>query len=118
MRADRFADFAALNVGPVTGITEIRYLDLAGTEQLLDPAMYQLVGAELERGIERANGAMLPPMLARRGSLSAQLEVGYGATAAAVPQQLRWAQWALIGAKFNNRSADIETLIVNHRIWS
>lgn len=118
VRADCFGDFVALNVGPVTTVTEIRYLDQAGTEQLLDAGLYQLIGAGLERGILPAIGATLPAMRTGRGSLCATLSVGYGATAAAVPQQLRWAALALIRGRFDDRPVDLESLIVNHRLYA
>lgn len=116
VRADAFADLAALNVGPISAVTELRYRDPSGVEQMVDPASYYLAGTELERGIERVPGFTLPRSQARRGAITARLAVGYG-TDLDVPQQLRWALFALIRGKFEDRTVDIEPLIVNHRIY-
>lgn len=45
-----------LPVGPVTGLTEIRFVDGLGVEQLLDPAEYRVDLASIEARIEPVSG--------------------------------------------------------------
>lgn len=114
--ADAFIDFAHLEVGPVIRVAQIRYFDQAGASQVLPPALYELTGAGLDRGIFAAIGAVLPAMRTGRGAIVAQLVVGYGGAGAPLPQNLRWAMLAAVRGKFEDKPVDLAPLLVNARI--
>lgn len=116
VRADAFSDFAHLEVGPVVAVAEIRYIDPQGAPQVLAPALYELTGAGLDRGIFAAIGASLPQMRTGRGAIVAKLLVGYGGDGDALPQNLRWAMLASIRGKFEDKPVDLVPLLVNARI--
>lgn len=116
VRADAFSDFAHLEVGPVVRVVEIRYIDPQGAPQVLAPALYELTGAGLDRGIFVAIGATLPAMRTSRGAIVARLLVGYGGAGDALPQNLRWAMLAAIRGKFEDKAVDLAPLLVNARI--
>lgn len=114
IRVFRFSDLAALPVGPVMAIVDITYLD--GIERKsVDLDTVYLTGVGLERGIDLVPGHSWPAH--SRGPISVNLKVGYGPTGASVPENLRWAMFALMRGKFDDRRVDIEPLITNDRIY-
>lgn len=114
VRALRFSDLAVLPVAPVMSIVEITYVD--GTERKsIDLETVDLTGARLERGIELVPGNNWPTHTP--GPIAVDLKVGYGPTGASVPENLRWAMFALMRGKFDDRAVNIESLVVNERIY-
>jgi hypothetical protein len=69
---DDFASFAALerlSQAPVQSIVDVRYLDAAGVEQVLDPAVYEFVNVDadvLRPRIRLAFGKSWPAIRAAR----------------------------------------------------
>jgi len=118
VRADSFADLAHLPIGPVQTLDEIRYLDSAGAEQLLDPLLYELQGAELNRAVAPAIGTSWPSAYVRAGAVRVVLTVGYGDDGAAVPPAIMIAMLREIRAVFDDTSFDIEPLLRSFRIWA
>lgn len=114
--ADTFADLDHLHVGPVKEISAISYQDPVGSTRTLDPAVYELFGAGIDRGIRLAIGAAWPRTRAARGAISVTLKVGYGPSAAKIPQQLRYALFSLLRGKFTNKPVSIDAQIANERI--
>ncbi|KKI17494.1 head-tail connector protein [Sphingomonas sp. Ag1] len=114
IRAFRFSDLAVLPVGPVMAIVDITYLDGAERKSVDLETVY-LTGAGLERGIDLVPGYSWPAHT--RGPIVVDLKVGYGPTGASVPENLRWAMFALMRGKFDDRAVDIEGLVVNDRIY-
>jgi len=110
--ADNFDDLAALNVGPVQSIAEIRFVPTDGAEQAMNAATYRLTGAGLERGIVSIGGTLRTG----QGFYRARLNVGFGDAPSDIPPELRWAMLALVSGKFNDKPIDIEPHIVNQRI--
>jgi len=102
-------------VGPVQSIEAVVYKSPEGGEATLDPAMYELTGVGIDRGIELAPASSWPAIAAGRGVVSVTLDVGYGEVAD-VPQNLRFAVFALLRGKFEGREVSIAPLIVNDRI--
>jgi len=113
--ADAFSDLATLNVGPVLSISEIRYQDRAGAEQLLDAAVYELSGLGLARGIRLQAGAAWPAVRAGTGMIVVTLRAGYDD--ATLPADVRRAVLQQLRARFDGTPADLPTLLVNHRIY-
>jgi uncharacterized phiE125 gp8 family phage protein len=114
--ADRFADLATLRVGPVRTVTEIAYRDSAGDDQVVAAEDYELFGAPLEQGIRLAGEASWPT--AEAGSIVLTLEVGYGPAADDVPAPLRYAAYAVLRGKFEDRKVDLACLVTNFRFWT
>jgi uncharacterized phiE125 gp8 family phage protein len=118
VRADSFADLDRLPVGPVQAVSEIRYLDSAGAEQLLDQATYELVGSDLDCGIRPSVGANWPSAAVREGAIAVQLTVGYGDDAAALPGDLNLALLYTVRGLFDDKPVDVERWLVNRRIYA
>ena len=114
--ADFFEDLACLPIGPVTSVTALKYVDVAGDEQTIDPAVYELFGAGLEAGIRLKVGQSWPAARAASGTIRATLVVGYG-DADAVPPSLHLAMLRLVRGMLDDAPADVEAQLVNHRIW-
>lgn len=128
LRADGWDDMARLPIGPVTDIVSIHYLDREGVENLLDSALYELVGADLAMGIRRTAGSNWPnDVRSVTGAIRVRAEVGY----AEVPRPLWAAALYLTGDMFAFRetaavgtaaakvplSASVEAMLANYRIW-
>ena len=114
--ADCFDDLEQLRVGPVRTVTEIAYRDSAGDDQVVAAENFELFGAPLEQGIRLVGDASWP--VAERGSIVLTLEVGYGLTAADVPAPLRFAAYAALRGKFDDRDVDLACLVTNFRFWA
>jgi uncharacterized phiE125 gp8 family phage protein len=113
LRASSFADLDRLPIGPVAGVIDLAYTDPAGEEQSLGPDDVVLDGAGLEMALR--------PLAGRWPSKSAQVTVrvtvGYGADGAALPPAIRIALLQQVRELFDGTPADLETWIVNDRIW-
>lgn len=113
--ADSFADLDHFDVGPVNQVLAIRYQDRAGAEQLLDAGTFELFGAGLDRAVRPVSGASWPRVRNASQVIKLDLAVGYP-DAASVPQNLRFAIFAVLRARFEGRDPAIEALIINERI--
>lgn len=127
--ASCWGDLARLPIGPVSAVAAIRYDDDAGTEQLLDPGVYELFGAGLERGIRTQVGERWPGgVRGGRDCVRVDLAVGY----AAAPGPLWTAILRMTADLFAHResvvvgtvaakvptSMQVEGLLANFRIWA
>lgn len=95
LRGNVFSACERLPYGPVISVTEVRYVDALGTDQLLPETIYRLVG----RGLALRHGASWPSL---RGDAEG-VRVIYQAGEADVPQQVRQAVLLLVGQWFRNR---------------
>lgn len=112
-QADSWADLEHLSFGPVQAIAELRYIDTAGAEQVLDSQAYRLTGARLERGVVPAIGARWPGVAGTRGCITLRAEVGYPA----LPADLKIALLKIIRALEAEEEPAVDDWLVNHRIW-
>lgn len=125
--ADSWSDLDHLPIGPVTDIVSIHYLDVAGAEQLLEPARYELTGADLETGIRLSVGSIWPAARAVGGAIRVNLTVGYqdippAVLAAALYHAsdiFAFRETAVVGtvAAKIPMSATAEAMLGNNRIW-
>lgn len=109
LRIDSFADEIHLPRPPVQSITEIRYLDSAGVEQVLSASVYELTssGQNLRRPTIRLRyGQSWPTVRGDREGIRIKYVAGYG-DARQVPQRFRQALKLLLGHYFENREAVI-----------
>lgn len=128
LQADCWSDLLCLPIGEVTAIGSVNYKDLDGTLQTVDPAVYELAGTGLTRGIRPAVGQRWPSgVRGVSGAISVELVVGYEL----LPPQVRAALLLMVSDQFAFResgvvgtvTADIKSsmrvdaLLSNHRIW-
>lgn len=104
-RSNVFCGLTRLPYGPVISVTEVRYVDAAGTEQVLDPAEYEVAddvfGPAPSRAWPRVNGA------------ANGVRVRYEAGFEQVPAPIKQAALLLIGQWFAVREAVNVGNIVN-----
>ncbi len=125
--ADSWSDLDRLPIGPVTDVVSIHYDDVAGAEQLLDPAHYELVGADLETGIRLSVGSIWPVARAVGSAIRVNLTVGYQDTPPAVlaaalyhaSDIFAFRETAVVGTVSSQipMSATAEAMLGNFRIW-
>jgi uncharacterized phiE125 gp8 family phage protein len=116
LRAGSFRDLELLPIGPVQDVTDIAYLDAAGGVQTLDPDTYELFGAGLEKGLRPAAGGAWPSTRGAADAVRVTAIVGYGASAD-VPDAVRTAIFLTIKALFEGNPIDVDSWLVNDRIW-
>lgn len=125
--ADEWADLAHLPIGPVTDVVSIHYVDVAGDEQLLDDASYELAGADLARGIRPSFGSTWPGARLIPGAIRVAVTVGYAelppallaATLYHASDIFAFRETAVVGtvAARIPMSATVEGMLSNYRIW-
>lgn len=122
-KCDVFADFERLGVGPITGITSIKYIDGDGVEQTLSTDVYELRNDKsIVPSISLKYGQSWP--VPRLGSqITVRLTTGY----TSVPDEIRHAMLLMIGQWDLNREAagggsenvplpfGVDDLLSNHR---
>lgn len=126
--ASEWRDLMRLPIGPVTAVTEIEWDDTSGAAQTLPQGDYELTGAGLQRGVRSVVGKAWPSGLRRADDvIRVTMAVGYDA----VPDPLQTAMLIMIADLFAQResfvvgtvaarvqsSMQVESLLVNHRIW-
>lgn len=100
-------DFLDIPRAPLGSITSITYVDLTGTTQTWDPSQYDVdapVGPRGQRGrVAPKYGIAWPAARYQMNAIVVRFVAGYGATADAVPRQLKRAMFLIIGEMFENR---------------
>jgi uncharacterized phiE125 gp8 family phage protein len=97
-----FEKLDRLTFAPVTAISEIRYLDASGVEQLLDAATYELLNIdadELRPMVRLAYAKSWPPIRAVADAVRVTATAGY----ATVPAPILGAMKLLIAHWYDNR---------------
>ena len=89
---------------PVTAVSQIRYLDTAGSWQVLDAATYTLANVRNPARIGLAVNQTWPPAAVQIGAIEITFVAGY-ANAAAVPKNLTMALRLLASHWNENREA-------------
>jgi uncharacterized phiE125 gp8 family phage protein len=92
--------------GPVTAVSSVKYLDLAGVLQTLAPSAYVLDDYSAPARLTLAPASSWPSTQRRAGAVLIRYVAGY-ADAASVPAAVK--QWMLlqIGAMYENREAEM-----------
>lgn len=87
---------------PCVSVNAIKYLDICGEEQTLDPALYD-ANIDLEPAtIRRSLLAVWPPHLRADNSVWVEYTAGYGDTPATVPVAIRQGMLMLISHWYEN----------------
>lgn len=73
---------------PVMSVTSVKYFDVSGTEQTLDPAAYRLCRARYQSHLTPARGVAWPVTLAE-ADVTVELVCGYGAAPEDVPENVQ-----------------------------
>lgn len=125
--ADEWADLSALPIGPVTDVETIHYIDVAGAEQLIDAARYELAGADLATSIRPSFGSAWPSVRAIAGAIRVTVTVGYAELPPALlaaalyhaSDIFAFRETAVVGtvAAKIPMSATTEAMLSNYRIW-
>lgn len=121
-KCDGFPDLARLPEAPVSSITSIVYLDMAGASQTVSSSDYELRADGIEAAIVLKPGANWPAI--QSGSrITVTAAIGY----AAAPEEITQALLMLTGHFYDNRNAAsvgepvielpfaVNSLIANHR---
>lgn len=112
LSADGFPDLLNLNIGPVNEVVAVWYRDRDGIDQLIDPAVYELFGSQLAKGVRTAPGKSWPSIGAARIRIA--LQVGYGMD---LPPSLSLALKEAVRSRFDGTPYDLFLATVNDRIW-
>jgi hypothetical protein len=98
--------------GPVQAITSIKYIDLIGAQQTIAPNIYQLDTASDPAELSLAYNQSWPAARGDKGGITVTYTVGYGDTAANVPDSI--IAWMLmnIASLYEHR----ESVVVDGRV--
>ncbi len=96
---------------PLLTVESVKYLDLAGTEQTLDAATYDVDAASDPGRLCLAQYQVWPVTRVAPGAVRISFTSGYG-VAAAVPENVKTAMKLLVGTWYANRESVISGTIV------
>jgi uncharacterized phiE125 gp8 family phage protein len=128
-RCNGFAACLRVPVAPVLAVQQISFVNAAGVSTVLDSGAYALVRSTEPPVIVPAYGAVWPVTRAMPDAVSISLQVGYGASDAAVPADLKVAVLMLAGHYHANREAvalgrsgeempeAVTALLLPHVVW-
>ncbi|NFV80001.1 head-tail connector protein [Magnetospirillum aberrantis] len=127
LRLDAFPAEITVPLPPLREIVSVKYIDLDGAEQTLDPALYQVVAGEPAR-IVPAHGQVWPSTRRQPDAVRVQFDAGYD-DAAAVPAPIKAATLLHVGTLYRDRETvnignivnDLPTfslLLSPFRVWS
>jgi len=105
-----------LPIAPLLSVTEIRYLDVAGVQQVLDPATYVVAGGDLGR-ISLAHGKSWPAVWWQDNAVTIAFQAGYGPYWDSVPEPIRSAIVEVVRGLFDGCApSGAEELLELYRI--
>lgn len=107
---EHHARMITLPLCPVQSVSSIKYLDLTGTLQTLDPSAYYVDSSREPVRIVPTPGSSWPATYCVPGAVTVQFVAGYGA-AADVPATIRRAIAELTAHAYEQRSASSELTI-------
>jgi len=118
-----------LLLGPVQGVTAIRYYDEDGVLQLDDYNNYDIFGTESYTTISPKTNYSWPTTQRRSDAIKIEYEIGFGDNPSDVPETVRHALMLLIGHWYDNRENTqmdelsnipfgfMELLNINRQCW-
>lgn len=92
-----------LILGPVQGVTAIKYYDTDGVLQTDDYNNYDIFGTETYTTISPKTGFSWPTAQQRSDAIKIEYEIGFGDATTDVPETIRHALMLLIGHWYDNR---------------
>ena len=107
--SNEFKQINYIPYGPVQAISNIKYLDRSGDEQVLDPSLYKLHRNDDYDYFTVSPNKALPEIGAYENGLAVQYQCGY-ATVDAIPKPILQAMLLHIGDMYENRERNILTL--------
>jgi len=93
----------SLALGPVIGVTAVKYYDTDGVLQTDTLSNYQITGPKFATIIGPKSGFNWPVTQDRSDAIRIEYQAGYGAAPTNVPQGIRHAMMLLIGHWYDNR---------------
>lgn len=105
----RYSEFVLPDLAPVSAIDNVKYIDVNGALQTLDPVTYQLV-AESPARLTLAYAQSWPGIRGDREGVRVEATCGYGA-AGAVPKRFKQAVYLMLAHWYEHREevADFQT---------
>lgn len=101
-------DVIRLPKPPLLTIDQIRYVDVNGVTQILDPSQYQVVVSEIRGEIARAYNVAWPSTRNQADAVSVDFTCGYGTTAADLPAVVRRACRLMVAHYYAYREVFID----------
>ena len=92
-----------LVLGPIQGVTAVKYYDTDGALQTDDVNNYEVFGTEFATKIGPKSGFSWPVTQDRQDAIKIEYEIGYGDATTDVPQTIRHAILLMIGHWYDNR---------------
>ncbi len=92
-----------LILGPVQGVTAVKYYDTDGDLQTDTLANYEVFGTAFSTKIKPKQGFSWPVAQDRQDAIKIEYEIGYGDATTDVPETIRHALMLLIGHWYDNR---------------
>ena len=86
-------------------VTSVKYYDVNGVLQILDPASYRVFNHGLVGEIHAVTGVNWPSVQTRPDAIQVTFVAGYGDTSESVPKPIWQAMMLLFGHFFENREA-------------
>ena len=93
----------SLILGPVQGVTSVKYYDTDGNLQTDDINNYEVFGTQFATKISPKSGFSWPVAQDRQDAIKIEYEIGYGDAATDVPQTIRHALMLMVGHWYDNR---------------
>lgn len=115
MIIDFFSSRISIPLPPLQTVDEIRYLDTAGVQQILDPSIYRVVyaGAVNRRAlITLANNKSWPSIDNVIAAIEIDFTCGYGDSWNDIPANTRQLALMLLASQYETREAEIVGTIV------
>lgn len=98
----------SLLLGPVQSVSAIKYYDVDGVLQTATLADFNIFGTPNRITITPKTGKAWPTTQTRDDAIKIEYVVGYGSTAASVPQTVRHALMMLVAHWYENRETSAE----------
>lgn len=115
---DRFPRCIFVPTGRVQSVTFVKYVDVSGDLQTLDPSLYQVDTVSTIARILPAYGHVWPVVYEQMNAVTIRLVIGYGDNPSDVPESIREAIHQLVAHWFENREAVNVGNIVNEMPFS
>lgn len=103
LKLDKFVNKIKLPMAPLVSVTSIKYLDTAGVQQTLDNSVYDVDTISEPGQINLAYNQSWPTTRLVHHAVEIIFVAGYGATASAVPEDIKSAIKLLLGHFYENR---------------
>lgn len=130
LRCSSWSDLEHLPTAPVSAVDSLKYLDVNGVEQTLDPAVYEEVLTGLSGEIRLAFNQSWPPSRVASDAIRIVATAGYGTAGTDVPASLNHAMLRLIEQWFDAPAVaydmrgvpaemphDVTALLANFRVY-